>query len=61
MLKYNIELGIKDQFIDNNLDLGEKNGFPVFKSIFEKAIQLPIYDNICQTEITRIINGLKEE
>jgi dTDP-4-amino-4,6-dideoxygalactose transaminase len=61
MLKYNIELGIKDQFIDNNLDLGEKNGFPVFKSVFEKAIQLPIYDNICQTEITRIINGLKEE
>jgi dTDP-4-amino-4,6-dideoxygalactose transaminase len=59
MLAHNIEVGTKDDFIDNNLNLGEKNDFPVFKSIFEKAIQLPIYDNICQPEINQIRNHLR--
>lgn len=50
-----IDVGVKEEFIDNSARfIGKEDGYPVMKGIFNTSLQLPMYDNLTESEIHTI-------
>lgn len=59
MLSHGVDTGIGAEITDNcSLTTGDKDEYPVVSELFEKNLQLPMYDGLKEKETVRIARAL---
>lgn len=61
LIAQGLDCGIKNEITDNCAKyLGQEERFPITKEIYESTLQLPLYDNLTDEEVSKIAGILNQ-